>query len=462
MRTTAFRVILIASTILAIEGLSWVSLVILDRWKDIRYPGDFRLSKWQSQRISEAALGHAWNRRFDADLGWTMTEGFNKRGQTTNAAGMCSAREYALEKPEGVLRIAAFGESNTEAADVTTEESWPTIIEARARDCEVLNFAVGGYGPDQCWLRYQRDGKRFKPDIVLICYMTENINRVVSVFRPFYTGGQDLPFTKPYFRRAGDSLRLMPNPIRQARDLPRLNDPAFLQALGRDDFWFHYRYGAPWIPPWARANGCVRLGLTLAHHYRMQVFDKWQPLMPKGRYNKDSYAYRVLWRVLTGFYREVESDGALPLIFIQPASSDVTRWRRNGTAPHEPLLEDLRAAGLRFVDHLRELDDLGAAYTIEELFHGHPTPPGNALEAESVMRALLRLEWVDSVRVRDRPSSRSPHISASSRPGDDFKCPRNGCGQTAGEPRERIWRGALGNSHDPSPVGSRGLGDTDG
>jgi hypothetical protein len=129
------------------------------------------------------------------------------------------------------------------------------------------------------------------------------------------------------------------------------------------------------------------------------MYDKWQPLMPGGRYDNGSEAYRVVWRVLRGFYHEVEEDGAFPLIFIQPASGDLTRWRRERTAPHQPLLDDLDASSLRYVNHLQELDDLGASSTVEELFHGHPTALGNALEAESVLRALLTAGLVDSSRV---------------------------------------------------------------
>jgi len=392
-------VLMIVLIVLIAEGASRLTLFALQKLRGVEPPDDFTLSEQQLKTLDYAKAGHSLNRKYDPDLGWTMTPGFSKRGQTINSAGLCSEHEYSIDKPDSVLRIAAFGESNTEAADVPTVDAWPTILERRLKNSEVLNFAVGGYGPDQCWLRYQKEGKKYRPDIVLICYMTENINRIVNVFRPFYTGGGGLPFTKPRFYLQGDSLGLISNPVARAEDLQRLEDQAYLQQLGKLDFWYHYRYGSPWIPPWARTIGLVQLGLTAGYQARLQYYDKWNPLLPKGQYDRTTDAYKLLWRILEGFYREVEADGARPLVFVQVPPSKMRIWRENGKLVHAPLLEDMSAAGIHYLDQAAALDTVASQYSIDQLWKGHPTPIGNALEAGAVIRKLGQVGWIDSARV---------------------------------------------------------------
>lgn len=390
---------MIVFVVLIAEGAARLTLFALPGFRDVHPPDDFALSERQLEILDAAMAGRTWNRKYDPNLGWTMTPGFNRRGQTINSAGLCSAREYSINKPDSILRIAAFGESNTEAADVPTVDAWPTILERGLRDTEVLNFAVGGYGPDQCWLRYRLEGKKYHPDIVLICFMTENINRIVNVFRPFYTGGGDLPFTKPRFFLEGDSLRLFPNPIDRTEDLCLLKDPTYRQQLGKLDFWYGYRYGSPWIPPWVRTIGLVKLGLTASYQARLHYYDKRAPLMPNGQYDTATDAYQLLWRILEGFYRDVEAEGARPLIFVQVPPDMMSDRREHQKLVHAPLLEDLCAAGMHHLDHAAAIDTLGPEFTLDQLWHGHPTPLGNDLEAEAVIRRLLQLGWVDHSRV---------------------------------------------------------------
>ena len=68
-------------------------------------------------------------------------------------------------------------------------------------------------GPGQALLRYRRDGVKFHPHVVLIGFMSENINRVVNTFRPFYFPRSGVPFSKPRFALRGGDLVLIPNPL---------------------------------------------------------------------------------------------------------------------------------------------------------------------------------------------------------------------------------------------------------
>jgi hypothetical protein len=394
---------LVISTLVCIEGLSWVTLLVLDRWKDVRPPAEFQLSEQQMGFLDPALGGGYGNRCWHPDLGWTMTAGYGGHGKYVNSMGLCSEHEHSVEKPQGVIRIEAFGDSWVEAADVSTRDSWPSILERRIVGSEVLNFGVGGYGPDQAWLRYRLEGRKFKPDVVLICYMTENINRVVNVFRPFYGGERCEPFTKPRFVLESDTLRLIPNPIRRVEDLGRLQDPRFVRRLGRDDFWYSYRYGPDWVPPWVRGLGIGRLALLMAFQVKAQFYDEWAPLMPKISYDRGMKEYQLVPAILEGFYREVEGDGGQPLIVVFDPDDKIRHWRKRQILVEKVLLEDLDRFGLLYADYCTVLDTIGPQYAVDELFKGHPSELGNVLEAEMVIRRLLQLGWMDSSRVIDDP-----------------------------------------------------------
>ena len=42
---------------------------------------------------------------------------------------------------------------------------------------EIINLGVSGYGMDQAFLRWQKLGKKFKPDLVIFGLQMENVRR---------------------------------------------------------------------------------------------------------------------------------------------------------------------------------------------------------------------------------------------------------------------------------------------
>lgn len=88
-----------------------------------------------------------------------------------NQNGLRSDRDFDYEKPEGVRRIAVFGDSYLLGYEASYEEMATTRLEKtlRAAKCpvEVLNFAVSGFGTAEMLKTLERNGLRYQPDIVL-------------------------------------------------------------------------------------------------------------------------------------------------------------------------------------------------------------------------------------------------------------------------------------------------------
>jgi len=95
---------------------------------------------------------------------------------TTNAQGMRD-REYPVDKPDGVFRIALLGSSIDMGWGVATPDTYENVLEAwlnaeaarrhLSRRFEVLNFAMAAYGPAQRYEAFRRKALAFGPDLVL-------------------------------------------------------------------------------------------------------------------------------------------------------------------------------------------------------------------------------------------------------------------------------------------------------
>jgi hypothetical protein len=246
-----------------------------------------------------------------------------------------------------------------------------------------MNFGVPGYAPDQALLQYQRGGAGFHPCAVLIGHLTENINRIVNRFRPFYVSGSAEPLAKPRFVLEGERLRLLPSP---ARSPDELRDPSWVERnLGTDDAWYF---------PHTFATGpfdfleTVRLARTAA--YRRQHFEgiEWKPSQAERMYRPGSEAFEVLVAVLEAFAAEVRAAGATPVVVVFPWRDEIEAAAAGRSKTHAPLLEALGRRGVATIDLTDALGQAAREQGVARLVTIHYREAGNNLAASELARRL--------------------------------------------------------------------------
>ncbi|HEV8239738.1 MAG TPA: SGNH/GDSL hydrolase family protein [Thermoanaerobaculia bacterium] len=378
-----------------VELGSWVGLWALQRYKGIEYVPAQLQTLITKHRVG--IEGHLKQRRSymvpDAELGWVVAPKRNKRGYRSNRDAIRADREYAATPPPGVLRIAAFGDSFTHASDVANPVTWEARLEALDPKIEMLNFGVPGYGPDQAFLRYQRDGRRLHPHVVFIGFMSENVGRMVNTFRPFYFPNSGMAFGKPRFELDGAGVRLVPNPLPHPADYRRLlADPQHeLPRVGGHDYYYQRRSQRSrfdFLPS-------VRLAWVLRER-----FD--QPIERDGVYNEKSEAFEVSVRVVEAFYRQVLADGSLPVVVVFPQRRDLRAKSESEPPVYAPLLAAFKQRGLLTLDLMGAFDRYDPQHTLVKKKFIHYPPEGNEWVARYIDDWLRenRLATVDEVRAR--------------------------------------------------------------
>jgi hypothetical protein len=323
---------------------------------------------------------------FDKDLGWTHAPKRERRsaGQVfrTNSKGMRADREYTTETRPGVSRLAAFGDSFTHCSEVTQRDCWAVLLEHALPGTEVLSFGVSAYGPDQAWLRYQRDGRPYRPCGVLIGYYVGDIDRVVNRFRPFLLPDDGIVMSKPRFLLDGDGLKLLPNPATKPK---QFSDPLWVeQTLGQHDAWY---FPGTFIAGPLDGSWVVRLARTAAYRQARA------PLLRDERsyplYGEDREAYQITGRILIQFAEQVRSEGATPTVVVFPGRQDLLA-SLTGSKPHDRLVSWLTGAGIPTVDMTESILVEAQRIGFDPLFaaHGHYTDIGNRIVAGKLAHEL--------------------------------------------------------------------------
>ena len=341
-----FSLILLAFLWLVVELACLGGLWALKRYKNLEYqqPALVEDLSGKHRGILAAQIADTSSyMMFDPELGWTIRPYGNRPQYKANSQGVRATREYGLAPPADRVRVAAFGDSFTHASGVPTGFTWEEKLEGLEPGLEVINFGIPGSAPDQALLRYRRLGKQYRPAIVLIGMMSENINRMVNTFRPFYFAKSGLPFSKPRFAVQGNELVLHENPIRSIDEYRALlKDPeAWLPRLGEHDYYYrrnNRQSRFAFLPS-------VRFARVIGNQYFNQPI-----LLPNGLYNTRSEAYQVTFRVLDQFYREALGNGSLPVIVLFPQRRDVRLRSEGKKVTYQPLLDELRRRGYRVID----------------------------------------------------------------------------------------------------------------
>ncbi|MSR47520.1 MAG: SGNH/GDSL hydrolase family protein [Planctomycetes bacterium] len=118
------------------------------------------------------------------------------------------------------------GDSFAFGTGVADDETWEIELERLDPRLETVNFGVGGYGLDQAWLRYRRDGARVEHRLVIVAFITEDLVRMVT---PMPWGAD-----RPWLGITGDEL--------EVRNVPVIKSPHVLRSVRQAGFFARELY----------------------------------------------------------------------------------------------------------------------------------------------------------------------------------------------------------------------------
>lgn len=193
--------------VLALSTIATLALVGLAELAARRALGREFVPGLPMGRTVDATAGH------DPDLGWANRPGLRTRivapefecSLTINSHGQRD-REHELEPAEGVYRIVLLGDSIAWGWGVDDGQEFATLVEGGFdRPVEVVNLACPGYSTDQELLILERDGWRYEPDLVLLCFVLNDTVGNASL------RGLGMPFAKPRFVLGPDGELVLEN-----------------------------------------------------------------------------------------------------------------------------------------------------------------------------------------------------------------------------------------------------------
>jgi hypothetical protein len=390
----AYSLVLLAVLWLLVELACLGGLWGLQKYKGLEYtPALVRNLEPKHRGSLEAHLADTSSYMvYDPTLGWTIRPHGSKVKYRANGEGIRGDREYAPRPAPGVLRIAAFGDSFTHATGVPNGFTWEDHLERLLPGVEVMNCGVPAYGLDQAFLRYRELGVSHHPDVVFLGFMSENINRGVNTFRPFYFPQSGMPFAKPRFAVRGDDLVLLPNPMSSLsayREL--LRDPrAVIPRLGEHDFYYQ------------RSSDRSRLDFLPSVRFAHVVGNQYlhQPTLKGGVYNTASEAYRVAVRTFDEFHREALANGSVPVVVLFPDRRDLRAHREGRSASYTPLRTELEKKGYRVLDLMDGFDRYDPEGKLVKRNFIHYPKDGNRMVAKYVRDYLVeaRLDRAEGIR----------------------------------------------------------------
>lgn len=308
----------------------------------------------------------------DTLLGWRYQSNWRDTLTALNAEDLRSDHEYALQPPAGRRRVALFGDSFVYGNEVALRDSWARLTESADTTLEMLNYGVGGFGDDQAYLRYQAEGATLSPDIAVLGFTTDDLSRVVNVYRRFRST-QEPPVFKPRFHLTDGRLSLTLSPVRtEAEYRALLTDPRAVLKFGADDHWFEpLIYRDPLYNVSAVVRLCTEVWIRLDKRY----FDT-QRMFAGDQINDRSEAFQIQVALFQAFHDLALSRHQTPLILFLPERTSLGLQREGRAAVYAPLVRALEAA------HVPYLDAAGA-------FSGVSTPldrlfmPGGHYSAEA-------------------------------------------------------------------------------
>jgi hypothetical protein len=183
---------------------------------------------------------------YDQQLGWLTVPNFHQEnyfapgiGLTTNSVGLRASEEFTPQVPSGKTRIICSGDSFTFGEGVGDEHTWCRQLESLDQRFQTVNMGESGYGVDQMYLWYGRQGAVLDHNVHIFAFIIEDFRRMQLTN---YIG-----YGKPLLRVRDGELVTENVPVpRQSRALPwlerkrvQLQEFRSVKLLGSLVAWAH-------------------------------------------------------------------------------------------------------------------------------------------------------------------------------------------------------------------------------
>lgn len=285
--------------------------------------------------------------------------------------------------------ISAFGDSFTHCDGVKDNETWEERLSMLLQE-NVYNLGVGGYGTDQAYLKFLSIFPKIQTPIVILGLFTENINRIVNVYRPFYSPTTGIKVTKPRFILKQDRLLLLPNPVRSLDEIRGLRNAYFLMRIGQNDFWFNRDRYPKFIFPYLKILFNKRVWLEIIYSRQR---DKISDLRSRPYTNlwEDKESTALMFKILGSFVADAKKYGAIPIIMILPSQSEVIEKFKHGknSVAEKKILDFCGDHNIFVFNSIGALANRANSVSeIESFFKGHVSSKGNQIIAEVLYNFL--------------------------------------------------------------------------
>lgn len=125
--------------------------------------------------------------RYDPELGWASIPGISLPdfygpgvGFHTNGRGFRGRADPEPALPPEKIRVVCSGDSFTLGPGVGDDDTWCAQLAALDPRLETINMGQGGYGADQAFLWYRRDGAGLAPAVHLFAFIDGDFERMRS------------------------------------------------------------------------------------------------------------------------------------------------------------------------------------------------------------------------------------------------------------------------------------------
>jgi hypothetical protein len=125
--------------------------------------------------------------RYDPELGWVARPDVALPdmwgpgiGLYTDSHGFRGRRETPETPPADKVRVMCSGDSFTFGSGVADEATWCALLPILDSRIESVNLGQDGYGVDQAFLRFRRDGARFHPKLHVFALVDAELDRMRS------------------------------------------------------------------------------------------------------------------------------------------------------------------------------------------------------------------------------------------------------------------------------------------